>query len=739
MDTDAYSPFAAQCFVWRGPGGQWTLTIVCKATFSLRPGLSPVMRESEPIFEADRCDAGGLRAPSDLAPVKEQVDVVVVGNAFAPPGRAVTSVVARVAVSTVDKSIRVVGPRTVMHDGSIRDGAPWSEIAIGYDRAAGGEGTWNPIGIAHDSVDRHGRRSLPNVEPPGWSVDAKLPPIGLGPLAADWPSRRARLSPSQDEPFSPGWHERPFPESVDVGFFQTAPADQRLEELPRDAVITLEHLHRETSRLETRLEEVRPTATVEVRGRPAREVALRADTLWIDTDRAICAVVWRGHATVASREEEGIVTVCDARDVPPEEQLQAPSVGSSSGTRGADRPVDEECDPEEVEYQHTVAVEETLAHGSLAPTIDPLPFKPPPSSRVPIAAQLPMSLPASQNPSALAPALFVPDRAASVQTSPGWAPAPSVTPPPIDDAHRSALGRAAYTGAVAASHAAAEVASRSSATSVGKSGRARAVVEAPIELVWFDPAVVPRVRADVELAVFARDIEPGPLDDEEKVRQAQARADRATLSATLARAHAVADVEGQLLASVTDDGVLEPHLCVIGGAIEWSFDDIEVLKIWTTTASALVPADKRVKEVVDAANETMATPLGGEPDVAKALVGRLREAWAKAQKSLPNDYIDKHARRLLLNQRRYDKRTFGDAEWIRATLLPDGAEAHATLGARTEAIPIYVPSRAARTLPLFVRAHGRVLGDLVPQRDETERAPVALLVSALALVVGRRT
>lgn len=724
MDTDAYSPFTAQCFTWRGPGGQWTLTVVCKATFSLQPGLSPVLRESEPIVAVDQLEDGSVavRVPSELAPIKPKADVLVVGSAFAPPGLSVTSLVARVAVEEVDKSIRVLAPRTVMQNGSIREGSPWTEMAFGYDRAAGGEGTWNPAGIAHDALDRHGRRSLPSLEPLSYELDlgAPIPPIGLGPIAADWSPRRLRLGAGYESAIEPGWRERPFPGGFDASYFQSAPEDQQLEAIPRNVAITLEHLHRELPRLETRLEDVRPAAVMEIRGRPDRSIPLRADTLLIDTDRAICTLVWRGQIAVASRDEDGLVTVSDERDL---ESLNDAGRGSALPSVSS-IPVEE---------QHTATELETITHGNvLLSQADPLPFRPPPSSRMPSSSRLPITLLGASGPSALGhspePAVQWPAPPAPPSSFRGTIGQRAVPTVLAEDAQRKVLDRAAYAGVVQASHAAAEATPREPTAPLS---HVPTVTEAapPIELLWFEPAVAGRARAQAELKGLVREVEPGPLDDEAKVQDAKARADRATLKAILARAEIVADIEGAVFASANDDGALEPRLAVVAGTVEWTFDDVELLTIWTSTAVALAPGDKRVKEVADAATETMATPLGGEPDVARGFVVRLRDAWSKAQKTLPNDYIDVHARRLLLKQRKYDKRTFQDAEWIRGTLTPEGSSA---------TIPLYIPSSAARALPLFVKAQGRVLGDLVPQRDETEKSSVAVLVGALARLITRR-
>jgi hypothetical protein len=460
---------------------------------------------------------------------------------------------------------------------------------------------------------------------------------------------------------------------------------------------------------------VRPSASAEARGRPTRAIPLVCDTLWIDTDRALACLVWRGHLAIDSQDEYGLVTVCDEKDLQSTGELRAAVGLAQGGALHATAIQDRDEEPAEVEYQHTATDGETIAHSQAVPPLDPLPFRrpamtalrsvpEPPPSWAPVAVPAPASTP---SPSGL-------------RETVGQRAAPR---PKAEPEARHVLEVAALAGAVQASHAAADQVARESS-----SGAAR-VPDAPLDVVWLDPAVAARVRARTDWKTFHREPETGPLDDESRVKDARVRADRATIAAVVARAEPVLDIEAFVLGSVSEDGALEPRLAVVAGAVEWTFDEIETLKIWTATAAALAPGDKRVKELVDLANETMATPLGGEADVAASFVVRLREAWCKAQKSLPNDYIDSHARRLLLQERKYQKKTFGDAEWLRGALSREGSDTP---------VPIYIPATAARSLPLFVRIEGRILGDLVPQQDETEKSTVAVRVAALGRVVGAR-
>ena len=160
-------------------------------------------------------------------------------------------------------------------------------------------------------------------------------------------------------------------------------------------------------------------------------------------------------------------------------------------------------------------------------------------------------------------------------------------------------------------------------------------------------------------------------------------------------------------------------------------DHVQTLKLLVAAAGPLAPGDKRLKEVIDQAGEVMKTPLGDSPEVALGFIARLHEAWSKASRILPSDYLDHHARRLLLDQRLYQKRKLGNATWIRALFTPTTA----TGAGASAAAPIYLPDVVGPWMPLFPRFSARVIAEAVPQQDHHETCPVALRVCALARVV----
>ncbi len=294
------------------------LTVVCKATFVLMPVVSPLAPEQDEPNEADGYwndeETRSLNFASDLAPFKRRADVLVVGHAFAPERRPVGSLVARVVVGEVDKAIAVFGDRAWTPNGQMHEGPRFVKMPLRWERAAGGPGTANPVGVRMGSAaveDRYGAVALPNLQAPGTYLASPadvLAPVGFGPLAPRWSERVEKLY-RHAAGWEPGrWNERPVPDDIDAGYFNAAPGDQQVAEIRSGERVVLENLHADHARLVTNLSQVEPRAVVERAGGSA-EVRLRCDTLWIDTDRGRCSLVWRGQVLLGDPREAGRVVV----------------------------------------------------------------------------------------------------------------------------------------------------------------------------------------------------------------------------------------------------------------------------------------------------------------------------------------------------------------------------------------------------------------------------------------------
>ena len=320
MNVISVGPFLTGSVVWRSAPDAWMLTVVAKGTFTLKPGKLSLAAEQQTVFTRE-ChwgadEARSVHAPSDLVPFKRRVDVVLVGHAFAPRAVPTQSLVARLHVGEVDKAIEVHADRALTREGVIREGTSWASMPLLYERTAGGPGTWNPVGVSLEAPpDAYGQRLLPNLQPKAAApVDPTQPfePTSFGPIAAAWRVRHDKLRRRAEEWNEASFEDVPIGDDFDASYFQVAPMDQQLDALRDEEAIVLENLHAEHPRLATQLSGLQPKAFVDVPGQTPRDLRLVADTLWIDTDRAICTVTWRGQVMLAARDQPGRVLVAAA-------------------------------------------------------------------------------------------------------------------------------------------------------------------------------------------------------------------------------------------------------------------------------------------------------------------------------------------------------------------------------------------------------------------------------------------
>jgi hypothetical protein len=261
MDVTSLCPLSIGVLFWQAAPAAWKLTIVCKATYRVQQGTAALHDLQDGIQQDDQGeDVGrsrGLRAACDLVPWKPAADVLVVGHAFAPPGKPAGSLLARVAIGAVNKAVELVGARG------------WSE---------------------------HGG-------------PVQGPALGLGPVALAWPEPAVRLGVAASH-FGPGaWRTQALPAGFDLAGFQSAPRDQRTPHLRGDETLVLEHLHPEHAVLRTRLPGLRPRALLERNDGVVRPLVAVADTLWIDTDRSLMTLVWRMQTDLSHPIEPGCVTL----------------------------------------------------------------------------------------------------------------------------------------------------------------------------------------------------------------------------------------------------------------------------------------------------------------------------------------------------------------------------------------------------------------------------------------------
>jgi len=251
-----------------------------------------------------------------------------------------------------------------------------------------------------------------------------------------------------------------------------------------------------------------------------------------------------------------------------------------------------------------------------------------------------------------------------------------------------------------------------------------------VDLLWFDTASAPRIRAAFPAIVDELEFEPIDPKHDLPMDDPNASRDRHDVFGVLTRASST-DGRGlarSMLDSVSDTGRFTPPVVVIAGELRFPFDEAELLAAMIAAISPLVtPENKKLEEALAAAREVMKTPILQAPSNIEAVVTELRESLRQTKRAAMATQLDAHIERVLLEQRKYQKRSvFGD-EHIRASCMPVG---------ESVAIPTYLPASLAAKLPLVLRMKARLLAEAHAQQDQYESHAHALRVLALGRIVA---
>jgi hypothetical protein len=255
------TPYRAELFPCTDKHGRKHCVVVLKGTFDVNSdGECSAATEQAPFVYADEHhgDPGttSIRFESDFAPVKPNREILVNGSAFAPGGRPVTALEVALVGPGLHKRAAVSGDRIWVGGlGGARPSGPEAFVTMPllWDRAFGGGDlsnnarphkngteTRNLVGVGfHLNSDRETilGKPLPNIERPEapmrcWSD--KPEPIGFGPIGRAW-QPRVQFAGTYDQ----RWFEetRPFlPADFDEHYYQSAPLDQQLDDLPTGAI-----------------------------------------------------------------------------------------------------------------------------------------------------------------------------------------------------------------------------------------------------------------------------------------------------------------------------------------------------------------------------------------------------------------------------------------------------------------------------------------------------------------------
>ncbi len=303
-------------FVWEPQPGRYALTAVALAAARLSHGREATFVDPtgiEPFYDESQALIGRANL---VAPYKPRVDVVVVGHAYAPPGADVDRLLVRVRLGDFSKALSVTGDRLWIRDGNRwGSSAPrhFSRMLLAPERAL--RSAENPVGLDPAAIPVEGRLSLPNFEPAAGSYSAVL-----GPIPAAAPSRRNVLNPAGAQWLTAlelGQRPGPVPEGLNFAFFNVAPLDQQVGDVPAGSAIVLENLHPREPVFTSRLPPVGP-AFVAVDPRSSRRLELRArcDTVWVDGDRELTMLVYRATCEI-ERPDQPFVVAAEIERPPP--------------------------------------------------------------------------------------------------------------------------------------------------------------------------------------------------------------------------------------------------------------------------------------------------------------------------------------------------------------------------------------------------------------------------------------
>ncbi len=699
MDILGRGPLPVGGFVWQPRRDGWVATVVCKATFTLAPKVCAVALAQEPLHDVEQHDGGNpaksLRAPCDLVPVKPLVDVLLVGSVFAPGGRPVSAIVARLSVGDLSKTIEIRAATTRAPDGSMHQREPFAAMPLAYERAGGGPGTANPVGLRADARGAQGGVELPNLQRPGGGL---FEPVGFGPIAAEWPERRDKLGPHAAQFSQDSVRRGPLPEGIDLSYFNAAPRDQQLRALSLSQAIVLENLHAEHALLSTSLPGLAPTAVLEGRAAGPQSIALRPDTLWIDTDRGLCTLTFRGSIGLDSAAEAArIVVTSEAFGKP----AAAPATRPKLADFTADIPL---------EYRRPGAA---------------LPFGGRPAFTAPRDVEVPAveSVWGRGAPPPPAPA-------------PESAPAPPRLLTPVGSALEASDTAARGLATIGARAAAAPRISHAPATAPTTS--AAADPSEGVDLVWFDAEAVPRIRRQPAHRPWLDALEQRPpdpdLDDPAAAQDPMILEDRRDVFEILARGAAatIDELRAAYRRALRPDGKFVPGIVVVAGELETPFDDVAELEATIALASMVAGQDDGIREALDLAREVVRA-AGGKPPpgTAGSLTERIDQAVAKSKRVTMS--IASQREIALVEERKVQRRSVFGGNHLRALLtLATAPGARGAAGAHP--MPVYVSDEIVDALPLSKRFRARLIGELRPPVDARDGAPFALRGLALARV-----
>ena len=296
------------------PDGRESAVVVVKGTFTIPAHGGPLQLADDQATFVDADTFTGepgysaTEYESDFAPFKPMCDVLLLGSAHAPNGRAVTSVPVALQVGAMTKQFEVVGDRYwTVGVGLPGPSAPEPFVSkpISYDCAYGGSTpvaayAHNPVGVGYhprtSEADVFGK-PVPNTQELGDPISSprgSYKPMAFGPIGRNFAARLVHAGTYDD-----AWlaHTFPFlPADFDVRYYQAAPIDQQIPHPRGGETIQLVNLTPQPQPAFTLPAAELPIefSRAESKGKFDRTLTrARLDTILIEPDLGRVQLVWR--------------------------------------------------------------------------------------------------------------------------------------------------------------------------------------------------------------------------------------------------------------------------------------------------------------------------------------------------------------------------------------------------------------------------------------------------------------
>jgi hypothetical protein len=316
MKLNNPTPFEVTAIPLMGSGDRSMMTVIAKATYTIRPDGIDLSTEQTPIAFGDhfyaRDQGGGILYESDIVPFKLRADIVLSGSAYAPEGRAADWIDASLKVGDHQKTLRVFGKRLWNYTGifsrkyRITQTQPLLHCPITYQDAFGGVDVTtgefcakNPTGKGFFSLKTNEKlagKPLPSIEDPYNQIKSVYDhpdPVGFGFYNRAWVPR-SEYAGTYDDKWRKIRRSR-YPEDFDFRYFNGAHPDLQVDGYLRgDEVVELKNLTRD-GYAEFNLPAVRPTCHIRGSHRKGeKHIKMNLDTLFLEPDKSSFCMVWRG-------------------------------------------------------------------------------------------------------------------------------------------------------------------------------------------------------------------------------------------------------------------------------------------------------------------------------------------------------------------------------------------------------------------------------------------------------------